>query len=111
MALTQLAKATIVNMDTNQTIFVMYNPAELKLVGTLAAEEVSLVTDGLFSMDVPVEINRKVFEYDQVIIDLRRMLTEGMEDVQAGRDPKHIIRDIEDNDIVYVRGDAAMELV
>jgi len=44
------------------------NPAELKLVGTLTAEEVSLVTDGLFSMDVPVEINRKVFDYDQVII-------------------------------------------
>ena len=44
------------------------NPAELKLVGTLTAEEVSLVTDGLFSMDVPVEVNRKVFEYDQIII-------------------------------------------
>jgi 5,5'-dehydrodivanillate O-demethylase len=50
-------------------------------------------------------------EFDQVIIDLRRMIMEGIEEVQAGRDPKHIFRDPEENDIVYVRGDAAMDLV
>src|SRR6266404_1485233 len=44
------------------------NPAALKQVGTLTAEEVSKLTDGLFSMDVPVEINRMLFDYDQVII-------------------------------------------
>jgi nickel-dependent lactate racemase len=44
------------------------NPAVLTQVGTLAAEEVSNLTDGLFSMDVPVEVNRMVFDYDQVII-------------------------------------------
>jgi len=44
------------------------NPAALKRIGTLTAEEVSQLTDGLFSMDVPVEINRKVFEYDKIII-------------------------------------------
>jgi nickel-dependent lactate racemase len=44
------------------------NPAELKRIGTLSAEEVSQLTEGLFSMDVAVEINRKVFEYDKIII-------------------------------------------
>jgi nickel-dependent lactate racemase len=44
------------------------NPAALKRIGTLSAEEVSQLTDGLFSMDVPVEINKKVFEYDKIII-------------------------------------------
>jgi lactate racemase len=44
------------------------NPTALKQVGTLQAEEVSSITDGLFSMDVDVEINRLVFDYDQVII-------------------------------------------
>jgi len=44
------------------------NPAELQQVGALTADEVSQLTDGLFSMDVPVEINRRVFDYDQVII-------------------------------------------
>jgi nickel-dependent lactate racemase len=44
------------------------NPAALKQVGTLTAAEVSELTDGLFSMDVPVEINRLLFDYDQVII-------------------------------------------
>jgi nickel-dependent lactate racemase len=44
------------------------NPGALKLVGTLSPPEVSALTDGLFSMEVPVEINRLVFEYDQLII-------------------------------------------
>jgi nickel-dependent lactate racemase len=44
------------------------NPAALKRIGTLSAEEVSQLTNGLFSMDVPVEINKKVFEYDRIII-------------------------------------------
>src|SRR5437868_5807346 len=43
-------------------------PGALKQVGTLAADEVSELTDGLFSMDVPVQINRMLFDYDQVII-------------------------------------------
>ena len=44
------------------------NPAALKQVGTLAAEDISQLSDGLFSMDVPVEVNKRVFDYDQVII-------------------------------------------
>lgn len=44
------------------------NPAALQNIGTIPSEEISKLTDGLFAMDVPVEINRLVFEYDQVII-------------------------------------------
>jgi nickel-dependent lactate racemase len=44
------------------------NPAALQKIGSLPAAEVSQLTGGLFSMDVAVEINRLVFDYDQIII-------------------------------------------
>ena len=44
------------------------NPAALKQIGTLSAQEVRDLSDGLFSMEVPVEINRLVLGYDQVVI-------------------------------------------
>jgi lactate racemase len=44
------------------------NPAALKEVGVISAGEISELTQGLFAMDVPVEINRRVFDYDQLII-------------------------------------------
>jgi lactate racemase len=44
------------------------NPAALRQVGTLTAAETSRLTGGLLAMDVPVEINRLLFDYDQVII-------------------------------------------
>src|SRR4051794_911912 len=44
------------------------NPAELTKIGVIPAKEISELTDGLFAMDVPVEINRLVYEYDQIII-------------------------------------------
>jgi nickel-dependent lactate racemase len=44
------------------------NPEALKQIGTLTTEETSALTDGLLSMDVPVEINKLLFDYDQVII-------------------------------------------
>jgi lactate racemase len=44
------------------------NPAALKEIGALRAAEVSELTGGLFSMDVPVEINKLVFNYDRIII-------------------------------------------
>jgi nickel-dependent lactate racemase len=43
-------------------------PDALKQIGTLSSKEVSELTGGLFAMDVPVEINRMLFDYDQVII-------------------------------------------
>jgi nickel-dependent lactate racemase len=44
------------------------NPAALRQIGTLTADEVSELTGGLFALDVPVEVNRLVFDYDQVIV-------------------------------------------
>ena len=44
------------------------DPAALKQVGTLSAGEVGELTNGRFSMDVPVEVNRRLFDYDQVLI-------------------------------------------
>jgi nickel-dependent lactate racemase len=44
------------------------NPAALKEIGTIPADEIGKLTDGLFAMDVPVEINKRVFDYDQIII-------------------------------------------
>jgi nickel-dependent lactate racemase len=44
------------------------DPSALKQIGALGAGEISELTGGLFAMEVPVEINRKLFEYDQVII-------------------------------------------
>ena len=44
------------------------DPAALRRVGTIPAADISQLSSGLFSMDVPVEVNRLVFDYDQVII-------------------------------------------
>jgi lactate racemase len=44
------------------------NPLALKNIGTISAEEIKKLSDGLFAMDVPVNVNRKIFDYDQVII-------------------------------------------
>ncbi len=44
------------------------NPAALKEIGILTSAEVSELTGGLFALDVPVEINRLIFDYDQLII-------------------------------------------
>ncbi len=44
------------------------DPTMLKQIGTLTAREVSELTGGLFAMDVPVEVNRMLFDYDLVII-------------------------------------------
>jgi len=44
------------------------NPAALREIGSLTSAEVSELTGGLFAMDVPVEINQLVFNYDEVII-------------------------------------------
>ena len=44
------------------------NPAALKPLGVLAADEIRELSGGLFAMDVPVAVNRRVFDYDEVII-------------------------------------------
>lgn len=44
------------------------DPAALRQVGTIAADEIRALSDGLFALDVPVEVNQRVFDYDQVIL-------------------------------------------
>src|SRR6202035_1865907 len=44
------------------------NPEALKHIGTIPAGEIKKLSGGLFAMDVPVNVNRRLFEYDQVII-------------------------------------------
>jgi len=43
-------------------------PSALREIGSLTAAEISALTGGLFAMDVPVEVNRLIFDYDQLII-------------------------------------------
>ena len=44
------------------------DPAALKNIGAIPADDISALTNGLFAMDVPVEVNKLVFNYDQIII-------------------------------------------
>lgn len=44
------------------------NPEALTQIGILSREEIGQLTNGLFSLEVPIEINRLLFQYDQVII-------------------------------------------
>jgi len=44
------------------------NPDALADIGTIPADEISQLTDGRFAMDVNVTVNRRVFDYDQLII-------------------------------------------
>jgi nickel-dependent lactate racemase len=43
-------------------------PEALREVGRFSAAEVASLTDGLFSLEVPVSVNRLVFDYDEAII-------------------------------------------
>jgi lactate racemase len=44
------------------------DPSVLKQIGVIPADEISRLSGGLFAMQVPVEVNRMVFDYDQIII-------------------------------------------
>ena len=44
------------------------DPGALRNIGTLSTEEISDLSGGLFEMDVPVEVNAKLFDYDQIVI-------------------------------------------
>lgn len=43
-------------------------PEALRPLGVIPASEIRDLSGGLFSMDVPVAVNRLLFEYDQIII-------------------------------------------
>jgi lactate racemase len=45
-----------------------HNPAALKRIGVIPSDEIRELSGGLFSMDVPVEVNRHVFDYDTIMI-------------------------------------------
>ena len=44
------------------------NPDALISLGTIPSNEISELTGGLFAMDVQVSVNRRLFDYDQIII-------------------------------------------
>jgi nickel-dependent lactate racemase len=44
------------------------DPATFAHVGTIPAAEISQITGGLMSQDVPVELNRLILDYDQLVI-------------------------------------------
>lgn len=44
------------------------NPGALHDLGIIPAEEINELSSGLFSMDVPVHVNKRLFDYDQIII-------------------------------------------
>jgi nickel-dependent lactate racemase len=44
------------------------NPAALRVVGTLSAAEMDRLSEGRYARDVPVELNRRLFDYDHLFI-------------------------------------------
>jgi nickel-dependent lactate racemase len=44
------------------------NPAALRTLGSIPAEEIAELSGGLFSMEVEVKINARIFDYDQIVI-------------------------------------------
>src|SRR6185295_4732727 len=45
-----------------------HTPSALRRLGVIPADEIHELSCGLFSMDVPVEVNSRVFDYDRIII-------------------------------------------
>jgi nickel-dependent lactate racemase len=44
------------------------NPEALANLGSIPADEIKTLSGGLFAMDVPVSINRRVLDYDRLVI-------------------------------------------
>ncbi len=44
------------------------NPAALRVVGTIPADEIQTLSGGLFSMPVDVQVNKRLFDYDRILI-------------------------------------------
>lgn len=44
------------------------NPDALREIGVISKEQLDELTEGRFAMDIPVEINRRLYDYDQVVI-------------------------------------------
>ncbi len=44
------------------------DPKQLECIGTVSASKIREISNGLLSEEIPVTINKKVFEYDEVIL-------------------------------------------
>ena len=44
------------------------DPANFRTLGVIPSDEISRITDGLMAQDVPVSLNKLIFDYDQLII-------------------------------------------
>ena len=44
------------------------NPSELSTIGTLSEAETREISDGVLSMEVPVQINRRIHDYDVALV-------------------------------------------
>ncbi len=44
------------------------DPNALLDIGHIQSEEIHALTGGLFAMDVPIQVNRRLYDYDQIII-------------------------------------------
>jgi len=58
---TTYAKVNIFNHEWDK-------PETFKHIGTISADEIGAITDDLMRMDVPVTVNKRLWDYDQVII-------------------------------------------
>jgi len=56
--------------DENTEIFQHQwdNPEQLKEIGVIKKEEIERLTGGLLKENIPVKINKKIFEYDEIVI-------------------------------------------
>jgi nickel-dependent lactate racemase len=44
------------------------NPEALRVIGTLSAAEMDALSEGRYAREVPVELNRRIFDYDHIFI-------------------------------------------
>ncbi len=65
-----VTEAEMANQYANVRIFnhEWAQPGVFTTLGVITAQELSTLSDGLFSMDVPVRINRMVLDYDRLIV-------------------------------------------
>jgi lactate racemase len=69
--LSKLVGRIVVNGQTGSNHIFNHSwndPANFVQIGTLLASEISEITGGLMSQDVPVKLNKLILDYDQLII-------------------------------------------
>lgn len=72
-AITLLVGATALERSEKYPNVTIYNHRwdqleALQTIGTISRDEAAHLTDGLFVADVPITLNRMIFDYDQLII-------------------------------------------